>query len=49
MRSDRPRRPWGYERLENTPVQQFMEDAMSETMAGSRATSFTYVYGTREG
>ncbi|MFJ2736781.1 hypothetical protein [Streptomyces sp. NPDC087317] len=43
-----PERLRSYERLENTPVQQLMEGAMSEAMAGSGATSFTYVYGKKE-
>jgi hypothetical protein len=43
-----PDRLGGYERLEDTAVQQFMEGTMSETMAGSGATSFTYVYGKKE-
>ena len=44
-----PDRLRGYERLDGTAVQQLMDGVLSETMvAGSDATSFTYVYGKTE-
>ncbi|MYS44152.1 hypothetical protein GTY23_23560, partial [Streptomyces sp. SID5998] len=36
----------GYERLRDTTVQQFVDDAMGEDMAGTGTTSFSFVYGT---
>ena len=43
-----PDRLRGYERLDGTAAQQLMDSVLSETMASSGATSFTYVYGKTE-
>ncbi|MBD0741406.1 M48 family metallopeptidase [Streptomyces sp. CBMA152] len=40
-----PDRLRGYERLEDTPIQRLLENNLRETMAGSGATTFTFVYG----
>ncbi|MFC9098140.1 hypothetical protein [Streptomyces sp. NPDC057072] len=43
-----PERVQGYERLEDTSLQQFLEGVVNEDTGGSDATTFTYVYGKRE-
>lgn len=43
-----PDRLRGYERLEDTPVQQLTESLMGESLAGDGGRPFAYVYGRKD-
>lgn len=43
-----PDRLRGYERMDDTPVQQLMEGLMGDSMTGDEGGSFTYVYGRKD-